>query len=179
MSRDLDTLVPEFREKFEKLLIVCKNSGFTFVPFYTLRTPQEQARLWRQSRSRSQIDAKISELRSNKCNFLADCIEGAGPQNGRRVTGAIPGQSWHNWGEACDAFLLSINGSAIWNEKHIGYEFYAQEAIKLGLTSGRFFKDKKGTPMMDSVHVQLRKSEVPQVYNIREVNDEMEKRFNN
>ena len=111
MSRDLNDLIPEFREQVLQLLAACEDSGYPMRQFYTLRTPFEQGILWRQSRSGKQVDEKIMELRNSNAEFLAYCIESVGPHNGRHVTNAIPGFSWHQWGEAVDCFWL-VGGDA-------------------------------------------------------------------
>lgn len=160
MAADLKLLVPEFRTSIEQLLENCAKRGCTMRPYMGIRTPQEQGKLWRQSRSIEQIRAKIKELRSQGANFLADCIEKVGPQNGRHVTNAIPGLSWHQWGEAVDSFWL-VNGEAEWSISRKvngvnGYRVYAEEARELGLTAGGFFTSIKDWP-----HVQLSEAAGP------------------
>jgi len=116
MSRDLDSLVPEFRSKVEELLVLCDQSGYSMRQFFTLRTPFEQGKLWRQSRSSQEVRQKISELQNGGADFLALCIDSVGPQDGRHVTNAIPGLSWHQWGEAVDCFWL-LDGNAEWSTR--------------------------------------------------------------
>ncbi len=53
--------------------------------YFTLRTPEEQARLWRQSRTGHEIEAKIQELEDAGARYLAGVIRGVGPQNGAKV----------------------------------------------------------------------------------------------
>lgn len=123
-------------------------------PYTTLRTPLEQAKLWRQSRSTEQIQAEILRLKTAGAPYLAKCIEKAGPQSGSPVTNALPGLSWHQWGEAVDCFWV-VNGVAEWSAvKKIGgvngYQVYAAQAKLLGLTAGGFFTSLKDWP-----HVQL------------------------
>ncbi|RQV96667.1 MAG: hypothetical protein EH224_03705 [Calditrichaeota bacterium] len=114
MSRDLNDLIPVFKTQVESLLKLCSDSGYPMRPFFTLRTPFEQGILWRQSRSTKEIKEKISYLKRKGAPFLAYCIESVGPQNGRHVTNAIPGLSWHQWGEAVDCFWL-IDDNAEWS----------------------------------------------------------------
>src|SRR5689334_11602929 len=97
MAADLEVLVPEFRDKVKQLINRCEARGVIMRPTMTRRTPQEQGKLWRQSRSIEQINAKVFALREVEANFLADCIEKVGPQHGSPVTNAIPGYSWHQW----------------------------------------------------------------------------------
>ena len=58
-SRDLNDLTVAFREQVEKLLDQCKEQEIQMRPFFTLRDPFEQARLWRQSRTSQEIRDKI------------------------------------------------------------------------------------------------------------------------
>lgn len=179
MSRDLNDLIPDFKTQVEQLLSTCDYSGYSMEQFFTLRTPFEQGKLWRQSRSRQQVDQRINELRKNGAHFLAHCIESVGPQNGWHVTDAIPGFSWHQWGEAVDCFWL-VNGDAEWSIRRKingvnGYVNYATIAKSMGLTAGGFWSSLKDWP-----HVQLRKeSNAGKVFSIREINQEMADRFSN
>ena len=179
MSRDLNTLVPEFKSKVEELLNICDQSGYTMRQFFTLRTPFEQGILWRQSRSTQEVQQKIAELKDNGADFLAHCIDSVGPQNGRHVTNAIPGFSWHQWGEAVDCFWL-FDGKAEWSTRKKfnrinGYVNYAEKAKSLGLTAGGFWSSFKDWP-----HVQMRKKSNPRrVVSLQEINQEMENRFGN
>ena len=81
--------------------------------FFTLRDPFDQAILRRQSRSTQEIHDKIQELKSKGAHFIVNCLESVGSQAGRHVTNAIPGLSWHQWGESLDCFWL-IDGKAEW-----------------------------------------------------------------
>lgn len=179
MSRDLTDLTPDFRPQVEHLLALCDSSGYPMRQFFTLRSPFEQGKLWRQSRSREQVDQKISSLRNNGADFLAHCIESVGPQNGRHVTNALPGFSWHQWGEAVDCFWL-VDGDAEWStrkkiEEVNGYRNYASIAKSIGLTAGGFWRSFKDWP-----HVQLRKESNPgRVFSTQEINQEMAERFGN
>ena len=160
MAADLKLLVPEFRQAIEQLLQRCEARGCTMRPYMGIRTPLEQAKLWRQSRSIEQIRAKIKEFRQADAHFLADCLEKAGPQNGRHVTNAPPGLSWHHWGEAVDSFWL-VDSEAEWSAtKKVnglnGYRVYAEEAEELGLTAGGLWTNFKDWP-----HVQLQAAPSP------------------
>ena len=177
MSRDLNDLIPEFKSQVEQLLSECDSSGYPMRQFFTLRNPFEQGKLWRQSRYRDQVEQKITELRNKGADFLAHCIESVGPQNGRHVTNAIPGLSWHQWGEAIDCFWL-VDGNAEWStRKKIngvnGYANYATIAKEMGLTAGGFWSSFKDWP-----HVQLRKESNPgRVFSLEEINQVMADRF--
>src|SRR5688500_11665145 len=102
MAADLEPLVPEFRAKVDQLITRCQREGVEMRPYFAIRTPFEQAKLWRQSRTREEIMNRMATLRAAGAEFLAHCIESVGPQNGLHVTNAPPGLSWHQWGEAVD-----------------------------------------------------------------------------
>ena len=177
MSRDLGTLIPEFKTRVEELLEICNSSGYSMRQFFTLRDPFEQGKLWRQSRSSEEVAKKINDLKNRGADFLAYCIESVGPQFGRHVTNAIPGYSWHQWGEALDCFWL-LDGIAEWSvRKKIhglnGYANYANEAEFLGLTAGGLWTSFKDWP-----HVQMQKESNPgRIYSLEEINREMKARF--
>lgn len=177
MSRDMGLLVPEFREKVEELLQKCENRGVSMRVYFTVRTPHKQAKLWRQSRSTWEINSKIDFLRSKGAYFLADVLDSVGPQHGRHVTNALPGQSWHQFGEAVDAFWL-VDGAANWSTKQKingvnGYRIWGEEAMKMGLMSGGYFRSIKDWP-----HVQLRKAGSPtSVYGWDDIDAKMKEQF--
>ncbi len=177
MSRDLNDLVPEFRTRVETLLAACDAAGYPMRPFFTLRTPFEQGALWRQSRTGQEVRGKIAELRGNGAEFLAHCIESVGPQSGRHVTNAIPGMSWHQWGEAVDCFWL-VDGQAEWSTRRKinnlnGYGNYADQAVTLDLDPGGHWRSFRDWP-----HVQFRGDANPgRVYALLEIDQTMQTRF--
>jgi peptidoglycan L-alanyl-D-glutamate endopeptidase CwlK len=178
-SRDLKDLVPDFRGPMTKLLDKLKKRGIEMRPYHTLRDPLEQARLWRQSRTAAEIEQQIARFRAAGAGFLAHCIEAAGPQHGDPVTNALPGLSWHQWGEAVDCMWV-VDGRAKWSTQELvggvnGYRVYAQEAQKLGLTPGGFF-----TKLKDWPHVQKRAAGSPtSLMTLAEIDAEMRERFGN
>jgi peptidoglycan LD-endopeptidase CwlK len=177
VAADLSALLPAFRIRVEDLVSACRRRGVEMRPYMALRDPFEQARLWRQSRAREEIEVKIAELRSGGAPFLAHCIETAGDRNGPKVTHAIPGLSWHQWGEAIDSFWF-VGGQAEWSTtKQLGalngYQVYAEEASKLGLDAGGLWRRFKDWP-----HVQLRPSPSPLgSMTLAEIDAEMSRRF--
>lgn len=178
MAADLNQLIPAFKTKVAKLLANCKKQGYEMRPYFTLRDPLTQARLWRQSRTSEEIKKQIKFLKENKAAFLAQCIEKAGAQNGAWATNAIPGYSWHQWGEGLDCFWV-LNGTSEWsttkkvNNKN-GYTVMATEAKLLGLTSGLDWKQP------DPGHVQLRPAGSPdKLYSLFQINEAMKMRFGN
>jgi len=154
MTDILLDLVPEFQDKVRIVLKACAQAGFELRPYTSLRSPDEQAILWRQSRAREQVRAQIDTLRAEGAFFLAACIERVGPHSGRHVTNAIPGLSWHQWGEAVDCVVID-GGKAIWDTDHPGWAAYGKAAQQAGLEAGMFWKFK------DSPHVQLRTAASP------------------
>jgi peptidoglycan L-alanyl-D-glutamate endopeptidase CwlK len=85
-------LTQETREKATNFLQVAE---CTVLIYCTVRTAEEQAKLWRQSRSTVQIKEKIQKFKDRQLGFLADILEGVGPQYGRHVTNACCGESYH------------------------------------------------------------------------------------
>jgi peptidoglycan LD-endopeptidase CwlK len=177
MSVDLNTLNPQFKDKVLQLLDACKAAGYEMVPTEGIRTPSEQGELWRQSRSAKEVEQEINNLKDHNCNFLAQCIENAGPHTGGDVTNAIPGLSWHQWGEAVDCVWI-VNGKENWSTTELvngknGYAVYADLAGKFGLTAGGHWKSLKDWP-----HVQLPSAPSPSgVYSLQQINDIMKQRF--
>jgi hypothetical protein len=176
-TRDLNLLTDAFRAKVDALLERCTARGTPMRPYFTLRSPFEQARLWRQSRSKEEIAAKIAELQSQSAPFLAGCIARVGPQLGEPVTNAIPGLSWHQWGEAVDCFWV-VDGEAEWSSRKKindlnGYHVYAEEAEAAGLTAGGHWSSFKDWP-----HVQLRAAGSPlRLMSLIDIDKEMRQRF--
>lgn len=170
-------LLPEFRARLYDLLTGCRARGVEMRPYVGLRTPLEQARLWRQSRTREEIEQTIGRLERSGAPFLAHCIELAGPQSGPPVTNAIPGLSWHQWGEAVDSVWI-VDGAAEWSTRRQvnglnGYAVYAQEARARGLDAGGLWKRLKDWP-----HVQLRQAGSPaQAMELAEIDRVMRERF--
>ena len=160
MAADITKLVVECRIKVEALLARCLVRGVEMRCHSALRSPFDQGKLWRQSRSREEIVEKINELRNAGAEFLAFCLESAGPQHGDPVTNSPPGFSWHQWGESADCFWV-VDGKAEWSTvKKVdginGYHVYADEAEALGLTAGGHWPRFKDWP-----HVQLRAAGSP------------------
>lgn len=167
MATNLSLLVPEFKALVEKGLELCSDSGLEMRPICAIRTPQEQAKLWRQSRSLEEIRIKLSVLRMGEADFLADCIERVGPQNGPQVTKALPGFSWHQWGEAVDCMWI-INGKAEWNDL-TGYKKYAEIMRSVGI--------KPGADFNDFPHIQFRKQEISSLFTLKQIDAAMKEKF--
>jgi len=123
-SRKSEDLVPEAQIKVERVKDVCNQVGIDLLIYCTLRSLEEQAKLFRQSRPWAEIKRKIDQYRNRGFYFLAEIIENVGPCSGRHVTNAGPGESWHNFGEAWDAVPL-IGGKPAWNYLHAKNEWDA------------------------------------------------------
>lgn len=139
MNNSRAGLTAEFNEALTNLLTNCQSRGVTMAPYFGLRTPLEQAKLWRQSRPADAVQAKIAKLKSQGADYLASLIQAVGPCKGPWATNAIPGLSWHQYGIAMDCVWM-VKGREEWAGPATvdgieGYEIYAREANKLGLTT--------------------------------------------
>jgi len=156
MPADLSQLVVEFRFKVDLVLADCMSAGHELRPFFTIRDPWTQAKLWRQSRTTVQVVNARDHLIERGAPYLAKVLMDAGAARGKWATNALPGQSWHQFGEAVDCFVVGPNGEAIWDASHPGYKFYADRAKFHGLAAGYFWKGAQ-----DTVHIQLRPASSP------------------
>lgn len=156
-SRSIKKLMPEMAEKAQQVQRYCEVRGVSLLIYCTLRSLEEQAQLYRQSRSYAQIVEKMNSLRGRGFGYLADIIEKVGPQHGPHVTNAAPGESWHNYAEAFDAVPLRA-GKAMWqykgNEKL--WDTYAQALHEAGLNWAGNWKSFQELP-----HAQLREGGNP------------------
>ncbi len=174
MGRKISELEPAFSEKVNKMLSELTEMHIVMKPFWTVRPPLVQAVMWRQSRSSKEIERAIDMLDSKEAHYLAEVLDHVGPQYGPPITNALPGQSWHQWGQAIDLFWL-VSGKAVWSvRKKIdglnGYREMSRRAIENGLTSGGRWKDWP--------HVQLRSEGAPtRLYKWVRISKVMEDRF--
>ena len=113
-SRKLEDLTAQAAENARRVLEVLDGVGVDLLIYCTLRPLEEQARLYRQSRSWASIRDKILKLKNRGFDYLADILDEVGPCSGPHVTNAGPGESWHNYAEAWDAVPL-IGGKPAWN----------------------------------------------------------------
>jgi peptidoglycan L-alanyl-D-glutamate endopeptidase CwlK len=84
-SRDLNDLHPRVKTLCEKFISECKGKGIDVLITSTYRDAESQNALYAQGRT----------------------------VNGKIVTNAKAGQSWHNWRLAFD-FVPIVNGKAMW-----------------------------------------------------------------
>jgi len=136
-SRSLEDLKKETKKKAEAFLELCRKNDLEVLVYCTLRPPEEQARLYRQSRSRDQIRAKAAELKNEWGRpDLAELLISVGPQEGPLVTYAGPGQSMHQYGLAFDA-VPCRGGKPVWgtrrDEDHRMWDLFGQFGVKAGL----------------------------------------------
>ena len=139
MSRNIDDLQPEIQplcRKHIELFNERSPEAMELLVYCTLRSPREQAILYRKSRTRSQIDHKKNELTTMGYPELAKIIDDVGPQGtaedlGHHVTNAGPGESYHNYGLAYDS-VPQQGGKLLWND-HAHYRLYGSIAAELGL----------------------------------------------
>ena len=178
MPADLNLLVANFETSTRELLANCAANRTPMVPFYTVRYPESQAKLWRQSRSRLEINTGLEWLDGAGAVWIAGLIRSVGPQFGRWATNAAPGNSWHQWGEGLDSYA-NVDGRISWDTVpgQVGgrgdeyYRFYADRAVELGLTP-------LGPAIGDWVHVQARSESAPsRVMSWPEIDAEMRRRF--
>lgn len=118
-SRRIEDLAEEMRPLARAFLKRCAEVGLEVLIYGTLRTLEEQARLWRRGRSSSLIERVIEELVRRGKTWVAELIRTVGPQPGKRiVTHALPGESAHNYGYAFDAVPL-VHGKPAWNDPEL------------------------------------------------------------
>jgi len=178
MTARFDDLDQAFAPQVRRLHDDCRDNGTPMRSFFTLRRPETQAQLWRQSRTRAEVEAGIAWIRRAGAPWIADLIEFVGPQYGRWATNAAPGNSWHHWGAANDSFAL-VGGKQSWDTipGQVGgpgdayYRFYAERATELGLTS-------LGPTLGDWVHVQAYPRSAPsREFSWSRIEAEMRRRF--
>lgn len=177
MAADLEPLDPAFRARLTALLAQCITSGYEMRICCGLRDPYEQARLWRQSRTREEIEHQIAEFNGHGAGFLADCLSLVGPQQGRHATDELPGYCWHQWGTAADCYWV-VNRRAEWSTSVLvdgrnGYHVFAALARECGLLAAGSRPDLSDWP-----HVQLYTEAGPfPRYSLKQINDTMKQRF--
>ena len=163
MDKVLIQLIPRVRIPYEAVLADANASwqpNRELRPSCSYRTPLEQAKKWRQDRPFSEISLKIKILRKGGLGHLADIIESAGPQNGPRVTNALPFQSPHQFWCGVDGTIYQ-DGKPMWspyfddNDPMVieAWKSYGTLVIKHGLAWGGSWKSP------DRPHAQDKKFE--------------------
>jgi len=111
--RSLDLLQLDVKAAALETIRICDANGVDIMIYQTLRPLEDQAILYRQSRTRAVINNKIKKMRDRGFGFLADIIEKVGPRNGPKRTNAAPGESFHGYGLAFDAVPVH-HGKLLW-----------------------------------------------------------------
>ena len=89
----------------------------------------------------------------------------AGPSDGPWATNAIPGLSWHQYGEAVDCFLSDAAGNAVWESP--AYSRYGQVGDRHNMWWGGHFGDND--------HWQNRRAEpASAIGSLKQINDRLE-----
>ena len=158
MSKHLETLSPEMKMRMNEVVRICAQEGVEILVYCGLRTMEEQAKLYRQSRGSGEINHKRQSYIDRDLPFLAEVLDSIGPQAGelgKHVTKAGPGESWHQYRQAADCVPL-IGGKAIWDDTHPAWEIYGFAARYCGLTWAGDWKSFREMP-----HVQLQQTSNP------------------
>lgn len=165
-SRKISDLTPDIAQKANLVISECDNEGVDILIYCTLRPLEEQAVLYRQSRSWSEISAKMIKLQERGFGFLADIIGLAGPCSGPHVTDAAPGESWHGFKEAFDGVPM-VGGKPAWRYEDApeAWDIYGEACREADLNWAGDWKKFK-----ELFHAQLREGSNPlKVYNPSEV----------
>jgi peptidoglycan LD-endopeptidase CwlK len=154
----LSTCVSMQIKVMETVRICQDHFDLTILPYCGLRTCEEQAKIYRKSRSKEQIEQKCQNYIDRGFPVLAEVLKSVGPQVGSlgtHFTMAGPGESWHQFAEAMDC-VPTIGGKAIWSAKEPEWEIFGWAAEHAGLQwSGRWKKFK------ETAHIQLRQGGNP------------------
>ena len=143
----LSQLQSDFATVVRAVLVECAAKSIVMRPYSAVRSPWQQAVLWRQSRSIEQITAAATTMRNQGAAWLADTLLAVGPHHGDHVTNALPGRSAHQYRLAVDCYWFR-DGEAEWQDM-TGYRIYAMVAQANGLSPGLFW-----TTFVDPPHVQ-------------------------
>lgn len=155
-SRSLEFLQPEFKIRLEKLILECKKSkNLDVTVACTIRSPLEQARMWCRSRSEWEVDRMIAVL-SRSAPRIANLLSKNFCSLGPRMTEHLPGQSWHQWGEAADIFV-EVGGLSVWTGSVVRPIVEIAKNIGLEHSSAH----KEWSPFSRNWHVQTSAYETP------------------
>lgn len=166
-SRRLEDLVPEVQDMAKKHILLCADAGFELLIYCTLRDAHEQARLYRQSRTKEQVQKKMDQLSARGFPALAKILKEVGPQkSGPKVTNAGPGESFHQYNRAYDCVPV-VQGKPIWSPNGEGAALWAKVG-KLGKKCGLEWAGE-WTTFREFPHFQLTDG--------RDVEDLMQERF--
>lgn len=153
-SRELDSLQDYFAYRIKLLIQACQRQKLCIVPFSTRRGPLVQGRMWCQSRTEAEVSSQRKLLEGAGAPWLASFLRDEWASTGRWATDRLPGQSWHQLGEACD-FFIAVGGKAVWIDSRFT-DILGKAAKDLGLVSGAAWPRGR-----DPHHIQLRKESTP------------------
>jgi peptidoglycan L-alanyl-D-glutamate endopeptidase CwlK len=137
-SRSLEDLQPKFERQVRALQDRAAKTGLDLLIYCTLRSAEEQAKLYRQSRPTRDIRDVAERLRTQfERPHLGELLLSVGPQYGPHVTNAAPGMSVHQYGLAIDAVPMR-GGKPVWgtkdeNDMALWQQYGAIAADELGL----------------------------------------------
>lgn len=155
-SKRIEDLSKPMQEKVNAFLKLCKERGLDVLIYCTLRTLEEQAKLYRQGHTSSEVQEKIKKFRDRGFGYLADILEGVGPQpTGPKVTNAACGESWHNYAEAVDGCPMK-HGKPVWDTSDPLWKAYGECVRAAGLSWAGDWVSFKEFP-----HMQLRSGSNP------------------
>ncbi len=156
-SRNIEDLAPDVQVAANLIVGGCATENVDILIYCTLRPLEEQARLYRQSRSWEEIKYKIEKFRSRGLDFLADILQHVGPCHGPHRTNAAPGESWHGYAEAFDAVPM-IGGKPAWKYEDAPFEWtmYGEVVREAGLNWSGDWKSFK-----EIAHAQKRHGSNP------------------
>ena len=126
-SRDLLDLQPHVAEAARTHMEACADAGVDLLVYCTLRDAEEQAQLFRKSRTEEQIRRKHDQLAEDYPQ-LAALFDPPMPINEAKATNAGPGESYHQYGLAYDCVPL-VGGKAVW--KTTGEELQLWQKVGL------------------------------------------------
>lgn len=158
-----------FSRKVTEALEVTRKAGYYLEPYRGYYSARSQAALWKKSRSDAEIEETIRTIEKEGAPTVAKLLREVRVPKGRKETDLLPGQSWHQYGEALDVRLLGSDKRVIWASGHHGYEIFARNAQDCGLIAGYFWRKK------DSNHVQLRDITVRSILSWAEIDERVKR----
>ena len=178
VASEISLLVPDFRKQLLRSLEAAKKINLHIEVHTTVITPQEQAALWKQGRTKTDAELKTLALKNANAHYLAECMRQAVPQETNRITNLLPGHSWSQWGEAASMIWIDGSHKINWTAKVVlganGYKKFADILKEFFLHSGGEFEDTDDAWR----YVQLRPERLPSdVFNLEYIDAEMKRRF--
>jgi hypothetical protein len=159
-SRKLSDLHPIMEQIAKRVVADMQAKGVNFLIYCTLRDAKEQAILYCQSRSKTDVLAKVEKLKIDGFPGVAFLLNTAIDYciSGPWATNAVPYESWHQYGFAWDGMPL-INGVPVWDSNNIAWAIYGEVAFKNKLTWAG-----KWTTSREYPHVQFHEVNNPMKY---------------